>query len=133
MGVSQFHEIINHFSFPSDISIWLHQVVKGFQDSNGATLPHAHLLGLFHRLCKLLYYRIKPVFVFDGGVPPLKRETIVSNAFQNDSFQPFQTKKYHILARQNVHVIRINIKMKQINCNICFWKHWQRKKWCNKP
>lgn len=61
-----------------DISIWLHQVVKGFQDSNGATLPNAHLLGLFHRLCKLMYYRIKPVFVFDGGVPPLKRETIVS-------------------------------------------------------
>lgn len=24
-----------------------------------------------------MYYRIKPVFVFDGGVPPLKRETIV--------------------------------------------------------
>lgn len=61
-----------------DISIWLHQVVKGFQDSNGATLPHAHLLGLFHRLCKLMYYRIKPVFVFDGGVPALKRDTIVS-------------------------------------------------------
>ncbi|GAB0099359.1 DNA repair protein complementing XP-G cells [Sergentomyia squamirostris] len=59
-----------------DISIWLHQVVKGFQDSKGGTLPNAHLLGLFHRLCKLLYYRIKPVFVFDGGVPILKRQTI---------------------------------------------------------
>lgn len=52
-------------------------MVKGFQDSNGATLANAHLLGLFHRLCKLLYYRIKPVFVFDGGVPQIKRETIV--------------------------------------------------------
>lgn len=66
-------------------------MVKGFQDSNGATLPNAHLLGLFHRLCKLLYYRIRPVFVFDGGVPPLKRETIVNNnlfgipTFQIDS------------------------------------------------
>lgn len=72
---------LNNFSFfirHTDISIWLHQVVKGFQDSNGATLPNAHLLGLFHRLCKLMYYRIRPVFVFDGGVPPLKRETIVS-------------------------------------------------------
>ncbi|XP_055709950.1 DNA excision repair protein ERCC-5 homolog [Phlebotomus papatasi] len=59
-----------------DISIWLHQVVKGFQDSKGGTIPHAHLLGLFHRLCKLLFYRIKPVFVFDGGVPALKRQTI---------------------------------------------------------
>ncbi|XP_011194915.2 DNA excision repair protein ERCC-5 isoform X1 [Zeugodacus cucurbitae] len=60
----------------SDISIWLHQVVKGFQDSKGSLLPHAHLLGLFHRLCKLLYYRIRPVFVFDGCVPHLKRDTI---------------------------------------------------------
>ncbi|XP_059619028.1 DNA excision repair protein ERCC-5 [Phlebotomus argentipes] len=59
-----------------DISIWLHQVVKGFQDSKGGTLPNAHLLGLFHRLCKLLFYRVKPVFVFDGGVPVLKRQTI---------------------------------------------------------
>ncbi|XP_055681995.1 DNA excision repair protein ERCC-5 homolog isoform X2 [Lutzomyia longipalpis] len=59
-----------------DISIWLHQVVKGFQDSKGGTLPNAHLLGLFHRLCKLLFYRIKPVFVFDGGAPPLKKQTL---------------------------------------------------------
>ncbi|XP_072937049.1 DNA excision repair protein ERCC-5 homolog [Epargyreus clarus] len=59
-----------------DISIWLHQVVKGYQDAKGAPLPNAHLMGLFQRLCKLLYFRIKPVFVFDGGFPELKRETI---------------------------------------------------------
>lgn len=61
-----------------DVSIWLHQVVKGFQDNKGAALNNAHLLGLFHRLCKLMYYRVKPVFVFDGCVPQLKRDTIVS-------------------------------------------------------
>ncbi|XP_047514464.1 DNA excision repair protein ERCC-5 isoform X1 [Pieris napi] len=59
-----------------DISIWLHQMVKGYQDAKGAPLPNAHLVGLFQRLCKLLYFRIKPVFVFDGGVPDLKRQTI---------------------------------------------------------
>ncbi|CAG9566583.1 unnamed protein product [Danaus chrysippus] len=59
-----------------DISIWLHQMVKGYQDAKGAPLPNAHLIGLFQRLCKLLYFRIKPVFVFDGGFPDLKRETI---------------------------------------------------------
>ncbi|GJQ86136.1 hypothetical protein Trydic_g4978 [Trypoxylus dichotomus] len=59
-----------------DVSIWLHQAVKGFQDSKGATIPNAHLLGIFHRVCKLLHYRIKPIFVFDGGVPVLKRQTI---------------------------------------------------------
>ncbi|KAJ8960720.1 hypothetical protein NQ318_020012 [Aromia moschata] len=59
-----------------DISIWLHQAVKGFQDSKGAPLPNAHLLGIYHRVCKLLYFKVKPVFVFDGTVPALKKETI---------------------------------------------------------
>lgn len=64
----------------SDISIWLHQVVKGFQDQKGNALPNAHLLGLFNRLCKLLFYRIKPIFVFDGSTPALKRETIAKRS-----------------------------------------------------
>lgn len=59
-----------------DISIWLHQAIKGFQDSRGAPLPNAHLLGIYHRVCKLLYFRVKPIFVFDGGVPVLKKQTI---------------------------------------------------------
>lgn len=50
--------------------------MKGFQDSKGQPLPNAHLLGIYHRVCKLLYFRIKPVFVFDGGVPALKKQTI---------------------------------------------------------
>lgn len=47
------------------------------RDKDGNPLPNAHLQVLFNRLCKLLYYRIKPVFVFDGGVPVLKRQTMV--------------------------------------------------------
>jgi DNA excision repair protein ERCC-5 len=50
--------------------------VKGFRDVSGHALPHAHVLGLFHRICKLLFYRIKPVFVFDGVPPALKRNTL---------------------------------------------------------
>ncbi|KAL9708422.1 hypothetical protein quinque_011940 [Culex quinquefasciatus] len=69
-----------------DISIWLHQVTKGFQDSKGSALPNAHVLGLFHRLCKLMYYRIRPVFVFDGGVPALKRQTIAKRNQSKSKF-----------------------------------------------
>lgn len=72
---------ISTFTKTTDVSIWLHQAVKGYQDSSGAGLPNAHLLGLYHRICKLLYYRIKPVFVFDGGIPYLKRETMVFSIF----------------------------------------------------
>lgn len=53
-------------------------MLQGYQTQRGTSRPNAHLLGLFSRICKLLYYRIKPVFVFDGGVPMLKKNTIVS-------------------------------------------------------
>ena len=67
-----------------DVSLWLHQAVKGMRDQEGGALDNAHLLSLFHRICKLLFYRIKPVFVFDGGVPLLKRQTLVGR--QSDRF-----------------------------------------------
>ena len=59
-----------------DVSIWLNQAVKGFRDNEGGAVPNAHLLGLFHRICKLLFYRIRPIFVFDGKAPQLKRDTL---------------------------------------------------------
>jgi DNA excision repair protein ERCC-5 len=61
----------------SDVSMWLHQVLKGYHDASGNAIPNAHLIGLFHRICKLMYFGIKPVFVFDGGVPMLKQQTMV--------------------------------------------------------
>ena len=54
--------------FFADVSIWLNQAVKGFRDKSGNAVPNAHILGLFHRICKLLFYRIRPIFVFDGQV-----------------------------------------------------------------
>lgn len=48
------------------------------KDKSGRTLVNAHILGFLRRINKLLYHGIKPVFVFDGGAPALKRNTIVS-------------------------------------------------------
>nr|XP_019935297.1 PREDICTED: DNA repair protein complementing XP-G cells [Paralichthys olivaceus] len=59
-----------------DISIWLNQAVKGVRDRDGNSVQNAHLLTLFHRVCKLLFFRIRPVFVFDGDAPLLKRQTL---------------------------------------------------------
>jgi DNA excision repair protein ERCC-5 len=57
-----------------DISIWLHQATKGVRNSNS---PNAHILVLYNRICKLLYAKIKPIFIFDGlNVPILKRKTL---------------------------------------------------------
>ncbi|XP_055020328.1 DNA excision repair protein ERCC-5 homolog, partial [Boleophthalmus pectinirostris] len=59
-----------------DISIWLNQAVKGVRDRQGNSVQNAHLLTLFHRVCKLLFFRIRPVFVFDGDAPLLKKQTL---------------------------------------------------------
>jgi DNA excision repair protein ERCC-5 len=59
-----------------DVSIWIHQLLHGIRD--GDKSPNAYLVGIFHRVCKLLYHRIKPVFVFDGSAPTLKKRALVS-------------------------------------------------------
>ena len=33
--------------------------------------------GFLRRICKLLYFGIKPVFVFDGSTPSLKKKTLI--------------------------------------------------------
>jgi len=47
------------------------------RDKDGRVILNAHVLGFLRRICKLLFWGIKPVFVFDGGAPVLKRSTIV--------------------------------------------------------
>ncbi|KAI8076524.1 uncharacterized protein B0P05DRAFT_512031 [Gilbertella persicaria] len=59
-----------------DASIWIHQFMRTMRDKEGQALRNGHLLGFFRRICKLLFFDIKPVFVFDGGAPSLKRNTI---------------------------------------------------------
>eukprot|EP00887_Chlorella_sp_A99_P002071 scaffold21.g2071.t1 len=58
-----------------DASIWVYQFMQAMRDDRGEMLRNAHLHGFFHRTCRLLYHRIRPVFVFDGATPALKRQT----------------------------------------------------------
>ena len=60
-----------------DSSIWIYQFQATMRDKEGKVLVNAHVLGFLRRISKLLFYGIKPVFVFDGGAPALKRNTIV--------------------------------------------------------
>ncbi|KAG9018251.1 DNA repair protein rad2 [Tulasnella sp. 427] len=59
-----------------DSSIWIYQFQATMRDKEGRGLVNAHILGFLRRICKLLFYGIKPVFVFDGGAPALKRTTL---------------------------------------------------------
>ncbi|KAG6544932.1 hypothetical protein Mapa_013624 [Marchantia paleacea] len=70
-----------------DASIWIIQFMKAMRDENGDMVRNAHLLGFFRRICKLLFLRIKPVFVFDGGTPLLKRRTVIARRKQRESAQ----------------------------------------------
>lgn len=59
-----------------DSSIWLYQFQATMRDKDGRVLVNAHVLGFLRRINKLLFHGIRPVFVFDGGAPNLKRSTI---------------------------------------------------------
>jgi DNA excision repair protein ERCC-5 len=70
-------ETLNKHRLAVDASIWIYQFLKAVRDKEGNALRNSHVVGFFRRLCKLLYYGIKPVFVFDGGAPALKRQTVL--------------------------------------------------------
>jgi 5'-3' exonuclease len=67
-----------------DASGWLYQFLKAMRDDKGELLHNAHLLGFLRRICRLLFHHIRPIFVFDGTAPALKRSTAVSRQRQRD-------------------------------------------------
>ncbi|KAL5630813.1 hypothetical protein BROUX41_000685 [Berkeleyomyces rouxiae] len=67
---------LNRKRLAVDASIWIYQFLKGVRDKEGNALSASHVVGFFRRICKLLWFGILPVFVFDGGAPALKRQTI---------------------------------------------------------
>ncbi|ORY05300.1 hypothetical protein BCR34DRAFT_590959 [Clohesyomyces aquaticus] len=69
-------ETLNKKRLAVDASIWIYQFLKAVRDKEGNALRNSHIVGFFRRICKLLFFGIKPVFVFDGGAPVLKRQTI---------------------------------------------------------
>ena len=59
-----------------DASIWVTQFVKAMRDEQGNMVANAHLSGTYSRICKMLFQKIRPIFVFDGRTPELKRRTV---------------------------------------------------------
>ena len=55
-----------------DASIWIYQFANALKDGDGEPIRGSHIVGFFKRICKLLFLRVKPIFVFDGPPIPLK-------------------------------------------------------------
>ncbi|KAL5105917.1 DNA repair protein UVH3 [Taenia crassiceps] len=66
-----------------DMNIWLHQALKA--KVRGGRNPHLAIL--FRRICKLLFFGIRPVFVFDGAVPALKKATMAARRITRTTAQ----------------------------------------------
>src|SRR6266566_1968512 len=60
---------LNRKRLAVDASIWIYQFLKAVRDRDGNALRNSHVVGFFRRICKLLWFGIRPVFVFDGGAP----------------------------------------------------------------
>lgn len=84
-----------------DASIWIYQFLKAVRDKEGNQLKNSHIVGFLRRICKLLYFGIKPVFVFDGGVPALKKDTIRKRKEKREgNKESIEQTAQKILARQ---------------------------------
>lgn len=57
------------------------------RDDQGELLPNAHLIGFFRRICKLLFHNIRPIFIFDGSTPVLKRQTVAERRRRRDQHE----------------------------------------------
>ncbi|KAJ4833444.1 hypothetical protein Tsubulata_042923 [Turnera subulata] len=90
-----------------DASIWMIQFMKAMRDEKGEMVRNAHLLGFFRRICKLLYLRTKPVFVFDGGTPTLKRRTVIARRRQRENAQAKVRKTAEKLLLNHLKAMRL--------------------------
>lgn len=74
-----------------DVSIWLYHFLKVHPERQDLVIA-----GLFGRIGRLVAWGVKPVFVFDGGVPELKRRVMSERRSGRDRGE----REYQRLARR---------------------------------
>ena len=114
MGVKSLWEIIGPAARPVklealsrkklaiDASIWIYQFLKAVRDKDGNALGNSHIVGFFRRICKLLYFGILPLFVFDGGAPALKRKVLQSRRARREGQRENMADVAHKIVIKNI-------------------------------
>uniref|UniRef100_A0A914NDP2 Uncharacterized protein n=1 Tax=Meloidogyne incognita TaxID=6306 RepID=A0A914NDP2_MELIC len=73
-----------------DISLWIHQA-QYFDIDKQSSKPHLTIL--INRIAKLLFYKIRPVFVFDGDNLPRFKKQILRDRMLKSHLQEFNTNR----------------------------------------
>lgn len=60
-----------------DVSIWMLHILHGHMSMEATDFSNIHLAIILKRIVKLFAFKIRPVFVFDGKPPELKRQTLI--------------------------------------------------------
>ncbi|CAD8105296.1 unnamed protein product [Paramecium sonneborni] len=68
-----------------DVSIWMIKLLHGMSNA-GVNYENVHLIGILKRIMFILENGIKPIFVFDGQPPELKRQTLIKRAQQRQQY-----------------------------------------------
>lgn len=82
------------------------------REDDGKMLKNAHIIGTLRRILKLLFHKIKPIFVFDGKTPELKLRTVKQRRkYREKSENDKRVTAQKILLSQ-VHVLLVdNMKL----------------------
>lgn len=100
-------EILSDKIIAVDASIWIYQFANALRDATGEQVKASHIVGFFKRICKLLFLRIKPVFVFDGPPIPLKFAALRKRRDDTVPDSVFRKAAQQILA-QNLQALMSN-------------------------
>ncbi|KAJ1507312.1 DNA repair protein rad2 [Coelomomyces lativittatus] len=114
-------ETLAYKTLAIDASIWLYQFIKiiypvknstrsqsALDDENEFNVESPHILGFFHRICKLLYFGITPVFVFDGVPPKLKLETLAARRRKKEGASMDATKTAQQILHTQLKLTALN-------------------------
>ena len=69
-------ETLENQTLAIDVSIWVIQFMNAANNRNSSIELHV-IDGFLRRILKLLYFGIKPIFVFDGQTPQIKKKTLM--------------------------------------------------------